>query len=118
MPEPNLADIKGRLSAVGAQLDPDARLVTVARPVLGARVGVVVLERVVDVVGAPEYCVHGFASCTRCEEMCYLGDQTLEAVLRPDVFAMCWQCARTVVAPEQRQDVERLTDHRPGDSRG
>lgn len=111
MPDLSLADIKGRLSALGAQLEPNAQLVTVERPLPGVRASVVSLERVADVVGDPGYCVHGFASCTRCEELCYLGDQTLEAVLTPDTFPLCLQCVQEVVPDEARVSAQRLHDH-------
>jgi hypothetical protein len=114
----SLADIKAHLAQHGASVAPDATVFTYQRPapsVAGEpKVGLLAVERVseYDEGSTPEYRVHGFCTCIFCEEYCYLGDQTLAAVLDQDnnTYPACIPCMRKRYGDMGLEPDERLED--------
>lgn len=105
-------EVKAELARLGQQLQPGAQLSTYPRPASGQH-AVVVLERVVA-NETPEYCTHGYASCINCEELCWLGDETVKVVTSQQAYPICVECA-TAVFPPGTQPSGHLRDHRRSD---
>ncbi len=106
-----IAEAKGRLAELGVQLHPEADMQTYQRPADGTPVGLCVVEAVSTVGGKPDYCVHGFASCIACDELCYLGSETSKVVGDRDrgVYPICLKCAAEHIPPATLP-AERLVD--------
>lgn len=87
--ERSLADVKAELAALGVQLHPQAQFQSVEQPT--GEIAVVMVDRIAD--GPPTYCVHGFASCVRCDQLCYLGSETAQVVGERTAYPLCLPCA-------------------------
>lgn len=103
-----LAGMKGELATFGIGIHPTAQVHHSATPHPGA--GVLLLDRVADVRGKPEYCVHGYVHCVNCDEICYLGDQSSRLVIAGDAVPMCLPCGQAVIPPESMR-MGRVDDH-------
>ena len=110
-----MAEVKGRLAALGQSVAPDASLSFVDRPA-GEKMPVIILDRVVKGV-VPEYCTHGYAECVACRELCWLGDKTAEIVNAREALALCMECAKLHIPPEAVALKHRMQvqDHRRAD---
>ncbi len=107
-----IAEVKGELARLGAELKPDARMQVYERPRAGTPIGLCVVETVESVDGKPPYCVHGFASCVGCEKLCYLGSETSKVVADRSrgVYPICIHCAETRIPTYDRSPIQRLID--------
>lgn len=76
----------------------------------GRLAAVVVLERVEPGV-TPVYCVHGRATCFRCGEWCWLGDETHKVVKARQATPLCIQCANATIPPGSVPSTQ-VRDHR------
>lgn len=110
----DIAAVKAVLARAGVSLDAKAKLLTLPKPKESSVL--VVVERVRE-GGHPDYCGHGFASCVRCDQLCWLGSATSEMVTSQQAYPLCLDCAH-----EMRDDLgksERLgwvADHVCGPS--
>lgn len=89
--------------------EPD-RMMFKSPPKPGECARLVIVDRIADIDGLPEYCVHGRGSCLNCGEMCYLGSETVKAVQAPGTFPCCLPCARANI-PYEDASAGRLEDH-------
>lgn len=89
------ADLKAKLAARGLDMKPDANF-QVVRPPQDGPVSVVVLDRVGDGT-KPDYCTHGYASCVRCGELCWMGHETSKPLEAGEAYAICLECADAVI---------------------
>lgn len=76
-------------------------------------VPLVLLDRIEPGEPKPDYCVHGRATCVACDDWCWLGDQTHDAVKSRRALPMCRQCAAKLLPGELR--FANLGDHRRAD---
>lgn len=90
-----LADVKADLTQFGQTLHPKATVKTVTRPT--GQTNIIILDRVVK-NALPDYCVHGYASCIRCDHMCWLGHETEKVVASLEASAICLDCANELHA--------------------
>lgn len=106
-----MADVKAELARLGQTLVPGATLEHRDRPTGGTQV--IVLERVRK-DETPEYCVHGYASCVHCDELCWLGSETSKLVNVGEASPLCKNCADQLI-PKAMNDggqyVTRIEDH-------
>jgi hypothetical protein len=72
---------------------------------------VVILERIEPGV-VPDYCVHGKVTCYWCDEWCWLGSETYEAVISGDAAPMCRECGAKHIPDDGVKWIGRLDDHR------
>jgi len=84
------ASLKAELAGLGQTLQPDAQIQYLEKPT-GPK-DVIILDRVVKGT-LPEYCCHGYASCVRCNELCWLGHETEKIVASQRASALCLDCA-------------------------
>lgn len=78
------------------------------------RTKIVVLDRIEPGEPQPDYCTYGRASCVRCNEWCWLGDKTAEAVAVGGAAPLCLVCAtQHIDSPDYR--IGHLSDTRHGD---
>lgn len=112
----SIPEVKGRLASLGVQLHPDAAMQTYDRPAPDVPASLCVVEAVSAVKGKPNYCVHGFASCIGCDELCYLGSETSKVVgdRSRGVYPICLKCAAKTI-PSTMAPKEVLVD-RPRNS--
>lgn len=110
-PNMTVADVKAQLADIGVDLEPTARISSFERPKNGEGINLLVLDPVAD-TGQPPYCVHGYCRCISCDTICYLGSETLEAMLdrSRNIFAICYPCARQHI-PGDQQRATHLEDH-------
>jgi hypothetical protein len=110
-PNMTVADVKAELADAGLSLEPSARITSFDRPKNNSEVNLLVLDRVSN-PGQPPYCVHGYCRCISCEEICYLGSETLQAMLdrSRNIFAICHPCARQAI-PDGQHRTTGLEDH-------
>lgn len=82
----------------------------VSRPITGAWLvdppppdkdgkGLVVILELVEPGIEPDYCTHGKVTCYRCDEWCWLGDQTFELVRSGKATGICMPCALKLEVP-------------------
>lgn len=69
---------------------------------------VVLLDRI-EPGQAPDYQTRGRVSCVACDEWCWLGDKTYEAVLSGAVVGLCLVCAGRMI-PNSDSRVGRIDD--------
>lgn len=108
------ADLKAILAQHGQTMRPDAEITYLDVPERGTAANVLVLERVVEGV-TPDYCTHGYATCTGCQHPCWIGHATAQVLTRREAVPLCIPCATTMIPPESRQPVKRVLDHRRED---
>ncbi len=106
------ADIKAQLAQHNVDLHPQATIRSYPRPPAGNH-NVVLLDRVGDGT-RPDYCIHGYASCVRCHELCWLGHETEPAVSSGSAYPLCLDCAR-ITLPGNATRVGSLHDRGPHD---
>lgn len=106
----NNADLKAWLAQLGQSVHPEAKARQVTPPPPGSRAPVIVLERVRK-DELPEYCVHGYASCINCRELCWLGHNTEKVVSSGEAFAVCVECATKIIPPDSQGPVRHVQDH-------
>jgi hypothetical protein len=102
--------VLGQLAESGIALDPNMRMHKITGPTNG-RHPVVLLDRVADIDGEPDFCVHGYVACYRCQQLCYLGDRSYEAVCSGGVIPICLPCAHEQL-PADGERVGRINDTR------
>ena len=107
----NKAQLKAELAALGQTLHPDATIQYVEKP--KAATSVIVLDRVVK-NALPDYCCHGYASCVRCNELCWLGHETERIVASHEASALCLDCANEM-KDELGPASYRVEDHKRAD---
>lgn len=110
-------ETKATLAELGQSLGPNATVRKYKVPGPGEKHDVVVVDRVRK-DELPEYCVHGYATCVACQEMCWLGSETERAVVAGEMFPLCLDCATRLLPrdPEaQRVGSLHLDDHRRAD---
>lgn len=90
MNEWNLAEVKAKLAESDASVRPDAKMTQYDRPT--GPIKIVVLDRV-RAGWTPPYCTHGYASCLRCDQFCYLGHSTEKVVSNHEAYPLCLTCA-------------------------
>ncbi len=74
----------------------------------------VVTDRIEPGVAQPEYCIHGRATCIRCDDWVWLGDQTYKLVASGEAAPICRQCAGRLI-PEGTPTIGHINDHRRAD---
>lgn len=108
--DPSMAGLKAELAKLGQTVQPDAKLQYRDKPT--GPVSLVVLDRVVR-HKTPEYCVHGYVSCVKCDHMCWLGHETVKGVTERGLVPICLDCAKKMKAngllPGEPDD--RIEDH-------
>jgi hypothetical protein len=104
-----LGQVRQELAELGTELAAGASMITYERPT-GTH-DIVIVERVRDLRVAPTYCVHGFASCLRCNEWCYLGSETKRVVLSGQAYPLCIVCGPQVIPEGRTTPTKRVFDH-------
>jgi len=104
--------VEADLQALGAYVSPQAQFVTHEVPDYRTT-NAVILDRIKDIDGDPPYCTHGYATCVKCDEYCYLGNKTAEVVASRQAFPLCRPCAleRTSLLAK----VMQVEDHQRAD---
>lgn len=106
---PGVPEVKAELAKLGQTLHPSASLGMYRKPGPHERVGVVLLDRVVEGV-TPDYCTHGYISCVQCSHLCWMGDETAKALTAGGIYPLCLDCAPDVI-PADAKFTEHLDDH-------
>lgn len=109
MTDPNLADVKSELAALGQAVQVDASIRGLERPTTPT-MPVVCLERVRE-GEQPDYCTHGYAQCVSCLRWCWLGDETGKIVGAGEALPLCLECAKANIPPGSAP-TQHLEDHR------
>lgn len=73
----------------------------------------VVVDRIEPGQPKPDYCIHGRVTCAGCDEWCWLGDRTYEAVRSGRYAPLCRQCVASL--PPGIRPTGNLRDHRRAD---
>jgi hypothetical protein len=110
-PKTTVADVKGELARLGLDAHAEAQLVYRERAETAT--SVIIVDRIADIDGQPEYCVHGYATCSWCKEFCYLGNKTFEAAM-DGAEPLCHQCAVELI-PASTPVVGHLNDNKRTD---
>lgn len=100
-------EMKDFLRNLGQPVLPDAKARVLPPP--GPNSQMIVLDRVRQDV-TPPYCIHGYASCIRCGEPCWLGHETEKIVSSGEAYAICLDCAHSDI-PVGTQSIGRVQDH-------
>lgn len=108
------ADLKAILAQHGQTMRPDATIRYLDRPKPGTGAAVVVLERVEE-GRLPEYCTHGYATCTNCEFPCWIGHATEKVLTNGTAYPLCIECAGKILPQSGAVRVDHLHDHRRED---
>lgn len=73
---------------------------------------VIVLDPVSPLGLPPPYCVHGKTNCYRCEDWCWLGDQSYEVVRSGEAVGLCVACANATIPNDPiATHVRNVHDH-------
>lgn len=100
-PDTSVADVKAELAGLGLSIDPSTELTYRERPRNEPGM-IVVVDRIGDIDGLPDYCVHGYATCAACRQFCYLGNKTYEAAMN-GAQPVCLPCANMLIPPTHAQ---------------
>lgn len=75
---------------------------------------IVVLD-LVDEVPEPSYCIHGKATCVRCDRWVWLGSGSIEVVTTHRAYPLCQPCAIEIVVPGVAVPMGNVADHKRAD---
>lgn len=92
----DVASVKAVLAKAGVSLDPRAEVSYRTKPTAEAT-RLVILERVRK-GEEPDYCTHGFATCVRCDRVCWMGSETSRLIASGEANPLCLECGVEVQA--------------------
>lgn len=116
MSELNRAYVKQVFAEAGLDVHPDAKVKFLDKPTTDGPV--IILDRAIP-DETPDYCVHGYATCVRCDHPCWLGSETAKVVTAGKAYALCRECVRVLVMegvwPTDTKRIGHIDDHRRAD---